>query len=117
MTDKEKFRATISAIFELKTGEAALAALAVQAKEKCFDKNGAFICEAQAKEIARLKEDYADLAESMIRNTCTNNENVDSMAISTYAAAIRFLASIGCIKIEHECGRRVIGRWVEPKGE
>lgn len=45
--------------------------------------------------------------------TCTENGKtiLDSMAISTYADALRYLAEKGIVKIIDEHGRRVIAEW------
>lgn len=42
---------------------------------------------------------------------------IDSMSLSAYADAIRFLAEEGVLNIDAECGRRVIARRVENKDE
>jgi hypothetical protein len=42
-----------------------------------------------------------------------NDGNLDSMAVSANAAALRLLAQFGKVKIESEHGRRVIARWLD----
>jgi len=68
----------------------------------------------------RLKEEIIELNKEIVSQNCAMQDgSLDSMAITTNALAMRFLAEKGIIIIEKEYGRRVIGRWAEqsPKGE
>ncbi len=46
------------------------------------------------------------------QSTADENNEADSRAISSYARGLRLLAKLGLFKIEHEYGRRVIGKFV-----
>lgn len=60
----------------------------------------------------RLKEELIETNIEIVQQSCAGRDGkLDSMAISTYAAAMRFLAVEGKVIIEEEFGRRVIGRW------
>lgn len=51
------------------------------------------------------------LLHDVIRQSCQGDDGViDSMALSAYADAIRFLAEEGKLRIETDIGRRVIAR-------
>jgi len=57
-----------------------------------------------------------DMVEDLVAQGCTDREDptkLDSLALRTYAEALRYLAKLGRVKIEHEVGRRVIARWEE----
>jgi len=73
-------------------------------------------------EISDLKNKLAECNEliaDLVAQSCgamndkePSEKTVDSQAITTYARAIRYLASINRIKIDKEAGRRVIGHWI-----
>jgi hypothetical protein len=50
-----------------------------------------------------------DMIQSLVEQSC----GTDSMAISTYAEAMRFLANEGRCKIVREYGRRVFIEWLQ----
>jgi len=64
-------------------------------------------------ETEKLKEQL-DLANSLLLDVIiqatTYDGELDSMALTSYADAMRYLGKIGLIKIDREFGRRVIGR-------
>lgn len=62
-----------------------------------------------ADEIERLRELVLDLT----AQACERDGELDSMAISTYADAMRYLADLGWVTIDKQAGRRVIGRWAD----
>ena len=51
----------------------------------------------------------------VINQAClqSDNKTLDSMALSSYADAMRYLADKGKLKIKKEAGRRVIAEWIE----
>lgn len=57
----------------------------------------------QANEIGRMLLD-------VISQACEINGEFDSMALSDYEEAIRYLAQVGLLEIVHDYGRRVIAR-------
>jgi uncharacterized protein YigA (DUF484 family) len=70
----------------------------------------------------RLKEKYKDLLIDYVGMNCTvsksmrgkdDEDELDSMAISSNAEAMRELAEMGLIIIRTEYGRRVLGKWNE----
>lgn len=53
-----------------------------------------------------------------LRQACTvSGDKGDSFGVSTYARGLRFLARVGSFKIEFDCGRRVVGKWIDKGGE
>jgi len=68
---------------------------------------------------AALREELVDVYSDLVAMNCTHKDKasgetrLDSMAISTNARAMRFLAKKGKIVIEKEFGRRVIGKWAK----
>jgi hypothetical protein len=55
-----------------------------------------------------------DLIAELVGQQCANLDGtLDSMAISTYAEALRFLAKMSRVEITAEHGRRVLARWSE----
>lgn len=74
-----------------------------------------------------LIEELIDALEDVINQACVTFEQVedgpnpslvqsevlDSMALSAYAHGMRVLARLGRIEVEHEYGRRVVGRFVK----
>ncbi len=67
----------------------------------------------QAQRIAELEVDIVELNQEIVSQNCTCQDGtLDSMAISTNAQAMRFLAEKGLLVIEKEFGRRVIGKWI-----
>ena len=68
----------------------------------------------------RLKEKYKELLIDYVEQNCTvsrsmrgkdDEDELDSMAISSNADAMRELAEMGLITIRTEYGRRVLGKW------
>jgi len=60
------------------------------------------------------RRDLVLLLRDVIRQACHRDDGeIDSMALSAYAGAIKFLAEEGLLEIETEIGRRVIAREVE----
>ena len=54
----------------------------------------------------------------MVDQHCDNDTGeVDSMAISANAYAMRELARLGHLKIKSDVGRRVIAEWTQPVDE
>lgn len=78
---------------------------------------GALTIAEGADEIGRLRAQLAEateLVEDLTRQGCHDEGGiVDSCGISTYAVALRWLARRKLFRIEHQRGRRVVGRWVE----
>lgn len=69
-------------------------------------------------ENAKLREEITEIYRDLVAQNCTMHDGkLDSMAISTNANAMRFLAKQGDIIIERECSRRVIGKWTKPSKE
>jgi hypothetical protein len=64
-------------------------------------------------------EKVLDVLAGVVQQACwVPKEGIlDSMALSYYADGIRTLAKHGQVIIEHEYGRRVIARWIEPETE
>jgi hypothetical protein len=66
------------------------------------------------------REPLIDIIEDLVKQACwlpaelDRPAMLDSMALSTYANAIRFLANEGRVTITHEYGRRVIATVPEP---
>jgi len=56
-----------------------------------------------------------DVLEGVLWQACGNGEELDTCALSAYAAGARLLAYYGRLQIVDEYGRRVLGR--APKGE
>jgi hypothetical protein len=74
-------------------------------------------CEELKKENRRLNEQLEESMMDMVNQSCVLPDgSIDSMAISTYADAMRFLAERKRLIIDSEGGRRVIGHWA-PKEE
>lgn len=78
--------------------------------------------DAARAEVAALRgqrEELIDALEDMVNQACTVADDregglhLDSMALSAYADGMRTLAKLDRIDVEHEVGRRVIGRWKE----
>ncbi len=88
-----------------------------------IDCDNAAYCMSLVAENRKLKaevEDLLDIVAESIAQSCTVEDGtLDSLALSTYAEAIRLLARRGRVTIEHEYGRRVIARWtvVESQNE
>jgi len=57
-------------------------------------------------------QEMVDLIRDAVAQACDNSGVLDSMAISTWADAMRLLARHGRLVIDDDKGRRVIGRWV-----
>ena len=70
-----------------------------------------------ADEIEHLRSALAEAREHVEDLTAQgcyySGDGLDSSAISTYADALRYLASIGRVKITHDAGRRVLAEWTE----
>ena len=69
-----------------------------------------------------MLDEALDLLADMVGQHCYSPDGgLDSMALSANAAAMRFLTTIGRIRIEREYGRRVIGQFIDaapnPQGE
>ena len=63
-----------------------------------------------------LIAELLDALEDVVNQACYASgpgagSHLDSMALSAYAHGMRVLAKLGRIEIEHEVGRRVLGRW------
>jgi hypothetical protein len=53
-----------------------------------------------------------DLLMDALNQSCRRDDGtVDSYAFSAYSDALRFLSDHGRFRIEHDYGRRVVGRW------
>ena len=75
-----------------------------------------FLCDKEyimPKEWPGVHQEVVEILSEMVCDCCTYNEQLDSMGITSYAEALRYLAVCGKIKIISEHGRRVMGRWVE----
>lgn len=71
----------------------------------------------EVKPVAAVLEEALEHLEDVLRQTCTVRTpgalyDIDSMALSDYACALRFLAELGRFEISEQYGRRVIGRFV-----
>jgi hypothetical protein len=54
--------------------------------------------------------------EAMASQWCTQKDGMlDSCALSANAKVLRILGKYGIVNIEHEVGRRVMGRWSNPE--
>lgn len=73
---------------------------------------------AAADEIERLQKELHEataLVVDLVDQSCAGRDGtIDSMALSTYANAMRWLAERQVIVIVGDFGRRVIGRWAGP---
>lgn len=72
------------------------------------------IADAAVAELERTRRDLAealDDLEDIVNQVCHGPAELDSMALSAYADAMRRLASHQRLVITHEYGRRVIGHW------
>jgi hypothetical protein len=69
-------------------------------------------------DLQREKGELVAALEGAMVQACMSHEpgseEIDSMALSYYAQALRLLSKLGRFNIEHEAGRRVIGHFVEP---
>lgn len=67
---------------------------------------------AQARVLREQNESLIETLVDVVSQACTvEGGELDSMALSAYADAMRALAAAGKIEITAEYGRRVIGRW------
>lgn len=66
---------------------------------------------------AREAEDMVDLIEECVEHECGTGaydpQQLDSCALSTYAAALRLLEKHGRVKIVSDHGRRVLANWTK----
>lgn len=64
-----------------------------------------------------IRADLLDALEDVVNQACSvaddeeGGSHLDSMALGANAHGLRVLAKHGRVVIEHEVGRRVIGRW------
>jgi hypothetical protein len=71
-------------------------------------------CDCWKSKVIPLVDECVDIIEDLVNQDCLlpaegdRPAMLDSMALSTYADAIRFLAKEGRVQITHEYGRRVI---------
>lgn len=60
----------------------------------------------------RQREELIDALADCVAQSCTTDDGeLDSMALSTYADALRLLQKWGRVEVTSEYGRRVIARW------
>jgi hypothetical protein len=68
-----------------------------------------------AKHERAKRRDLLEALADVTNQACTMpSGELDSVALSAYASAMRTLAEHGVIEITSEVGRRVIGKWRKP---
>jgi len=70
-------------------------------------------CQTAARAYNRGASSVHSLVRQVVNDTCYDPDDgdLDSMGVGSYAAAIRYLASIGRVRIEIDRGTIVTGRW------
>jgi hypothetical protein len=114
--------AVLVSLTAVETHPAVDAALSVLQKlrdvtvERDAMKRRAEAAEADWKAVTTERDALRDALMEAVQQACYHKDGeVDSMALSAYADALRLLATAGLFTITHEVGRRVIGRWTEPR--